>query len=155
MIWVERIGFLLYTGLLARCDRQTGRIPLPLILAGCGGGLMLRAAELMSGTLSWRVLLSAYAAGAVWGVLLLLAGALARQAVGKGDGLCFISFAFWKDNAFVFTLLLLSVLLLALFGVLLMVFRKKKRDLSLPLMPFVWITAFGLLTAEVLPEVLR
>ena len=155
MKWVEGIAFLLYTGLLARSDRRTGRIPLPLILAGCCGGLMLRAAELMSGTLSWRGLLSLYAAGAVWGVLLLLASVLTRQAVGKGDGLCFISFAFWKENAFVFTLLLLSVLLLALSGVLLMLFKKKKKDLSLPLMPFVWITAFGLLLTELLPEALR
>ena len=155
MKWVEGIAFLLYTGLLARCDRRTGRLPLPLILAGCGGGLMLRGAELISGTLTWRGLLSLYAAGAVWGVLLLLASVLTRQAVGKGDGLCFISFAFWKENAFVFTLLLLSVLLLALSGVLLMLFKKKKKDLSLPLMPFVWITAFGLLLTELLPAVLR
>ena len=151
MKWVESIGFLIYTGLLAVSDAKTRQLALPLILAGCGGGLLLRAAQLIRGTLTGTELLSVYGIGLIWGLLLLLLGAASRKAVGKGDGLAFLSFALWKENAAVFSLLFLSVLLLALFGILLILFRKKKRDLSLPLMPFVWIAALGLTAAELLP----
>ena len=155
MIWVENIAFLIYTGALAYSDKKTGTVPLVLILSGAGCGLLLRIAAGIPGEQSLRALLLSYAPGAVWGLLLLIASRTSRRAVGRGDGYCFLSFVFWKDHFTVFRLLFFSVLLLGVFGILLILFRKQKRDLRLPLMPFVWISALFLSVAELLPAVLR
>ena len=148
MKWMEEIGFFLYLIFLAKEDRKKQALSPGLLLAGAGGGLLLRIAELIAGEREGPEILLVYGTGLLWGLLLLLLTGLARQGIGKGDGLCFLTFALWKENAYIFSLLLLSVFLLACFGLLLIFFKKKTRKLSLPLMPFVLAAAVLLSLAE-------
>ena len=138
------IAFLAYAALLAREDRRTGRIP--LILAAAGGlcGLLFLAAGLLRGDLDFSQLAFYYAPGLFWGIMLRLLAGLTREAVGKGDGICYLSFSFWWDAAFVLTLLMLSLLLLAVTGLVIMKCRGRDRKMSLPLLPFT-LTAAALM----------
>ena len=155
MKWMESAAFLLYLGLLAHFDRKTRKIPAALILAGSGTGLLLRLLSAFRGELTPAALLWHYGTGLLWGLILLLAVRPGKGAVGTGDGLCFLSFALWQDNAFVFSLLLLSLLLLALYGLLVNPGKKERFRQSLPLMPFAWIAAAGFLITELIQEALR
>ena len=143
-------GFLLYAAVLAVLDGKKKEIPLLLPAAGALAGLLLRAADLINGTLTPRELLYFYAPGLLFGLMLLIIARLCRGAVGKGDGLCFLSFAFWEESGFLFSLLLISVFLLAVSGLIWILAKKKDRRTSLPLMPFVLLTALGLYAAELL-----
>ena len=144
MKWIETTCFLVYSGCLALYDLKSGRIPLVLILAGGASGLLFRLAQWQGGEILGKEILLSYGPGLLWGLLLLLLVKPSRGSVGAGDGLCFLSFALWRDYGWLFSLLFSSLLLLALFGLLQML--KKKRDLksSLPLLPFVWVCAAGM-----------
>ncbi len=141
-------AFLLYTALLAREDGRTRRIPLLLPAAGSLGGLLFLAAGILRGSLSFRNLLLNYAPGLLWGILLCLLAAVTREAVGKGDGICYLSFSFWWDAAFVLSLLMLSLLFLAVAGLVIMKRRGRDRKMSLPLLPFTLTAAVLLLLRE-------
>ena len=150
MKWIETTGFLTYAGCLALYDLKDRRIPLALILTGSASGLLLRLAAWRGGEMMLNEILSAYGPGLFWGLLLLLLVKPSRGSVGAGDGLCFLSFAFWQDYGRLFSLLFSSLLLLAVFGLLRMRRKEKGLKSSLPLLPFVWICAAGMTVFELL-----
>ena len=129
----------LYIGLLAWEDYKSGHVSLPLLVAGSLVGLGFQLFYTWQGN-SLAAVLQARGLALVWGGLLLLSAKLSREAIGTGDALCFLSFAFWLDMGQVFILLLLSLLLSACAGIFLMGLHKKGRKDSLPLLPFVWIS---------------
>ena len=150
MKWIDATGFLIYLAMLAFFDLKTHLLPAALIVTGGATGLLLRLAAVFSGEMSPAILLWRYGSGLIWGILLLLLVRPSRRGIGKGDGLSFLSFAFWQENTFVFSLLLLSLLLLASFGLLLTPKGESRIRRRLPLMPFVFAAALGLTLAGLL-----
>lgn len=148
---IESAAFLLYIFLLALADGKRRQIPLILILAGLLGGLLLRVAACLGGRISPEESLWRYGPGLVLGLLLWLMVKVSREAIGKGDALCFISFGLWREVGFLFSLLFGAALLLSLWGLGLMLFRGKKRNLRLPLMPFAAAVALVLTLLEAIP----
>ena len=131
--------FFFYTALLAWEDYKSGRVSLLLLLAGSLVGLGFQFIHIQQGS-SLVGVLQARGLALIWGCLLLLLAKLSREAIGTGDALCFLSFAFWLDMGQMFILLLLSLLFSACAGILLIGLHKKGRKDSLPLMPFVWVS---------------
>ena len=130
-------AFFIYTATLAWEDYQSGQVNALTLAAGTAVGLGFRIVALMQGESLSFILLN-HGPAFIWGVLLYSLSRLSRGAVGIGDALCFCSFAFWLDTGRLFILLLLSLLLSAGTGVILILCRKKNRRDSLPLMPFLW-----------------
>ena len=91
MISGQWICFMLYAGFLAWEDLRTGYISLHMILSGSLVGMGFLGMEIWAGA-SWETCLLTHGTALFWGILLLLASRLTRGAVGKGDGLCFLSF---------------------------------------------------------------
>ena len=74
--------------------------------------------------------------GAAVGVLLLIIGYFSKEKIGYGDGLLFMAtgiyLGFWNN----LVLLWLSTSLAGIYGLILMLFKKRKRDSEIPLVPF-------------------
>ena len=139
--WLCQGTFLLYTGQLAAEDGKTGTFRLRTLLAGGLCGLLLRLAGLIRFGGQWTAEAGAVLIAVLPGIGLVLLGKLTRGAVGKGDGLCFMSFGIWWRAEQVFSLLFLSLLLLGCVGLFLICFRNGKRDLRLPFGPFILAAA--------------
>ncbi len=147
-----RICFLLYTGLLGWEDLRTGRISLLLIASGACCGLLMTAAGIAAGVEGSGILLSRLTA-LIWGAGLLILSRLTRGAMGKGDGLCFCSFACWWGPAELFGLLFGALFLSAAGGSVLLLLKKRSLKGSLPFMPFVFAAAVILSLLSLLREV--
>lgn len=145
--------FLIYTGMLAREDIKTGNISLLLTAAGAFCGLLLTACRIMSGADSAGTVLLPRLAALLWGLGLLMLSRLTRGAMGKGDGICFCSFACWWDAAELFGLLLVSLLLSAAGGTALLLLKRKKIRESLPFLPFVFAASVILYALSFFREV--
>lgn len=139
--WIRWGAFLLYTGQLAREDCKSGTFYLRTLLAGGLCGLLLRMAEVIRQTAAAADILPGMFFSLLPGLGLLLLGKMSRGAVGSGDGLCFLSFAFWWSGEQVFSLLLLSLSILGCTGLFLICFRKRDRGLRLPFGPFILAAA--------------
>ena len=74
--------------------------------------------------------------GAAVGVLLLVIGYFSKEKIGYGDGLLFMAtgiyLGFWNN----LVLLWLSTSLAGIYGLVLMLFKKKRKDSEIPLVPF-------------------
>ena len=140
MRWMENAAFFLYLAALARCDFKSKKIPAVLILTGALAGLGIRLAEVLSGQAGLSRLLAAWP-GLLPGLFMLLLVKPSRGGIGAGDGLCFLSFSLWQEAGFLFGLLFISLLLLAVTGLVLIGTGKGKKEMRLPLMPFVLLTA--------------
>ena len=75
--------------------------------------------------------------GASVGVVLLVIGYLTKEKIGYGDGILFVAtgiyLGFWNN----LILLWLSTSLAGIYGIILMLLKKKKKDSEIPLVPFV------------------
>ncbi len=151
MQWVLNIGFLTYLILLARADLKSRSLPPALLLGGGILGCFLLGLRLLGGGLGPESLLAAYGPGLLLGLVLWGISRISGGALGRGDSLAFISFSFWKPWDFCFSLLVFSSLLLALTGALIMLKRREKKDLRLPLMPFAAGWALVLILSELMP----
>ena len=144
MTLLKWASFLLYTAVLAWEDYRSGMLDLRSIAAGALVGAAFLVLEAVGAAQGWLSILLSRGSALLWGILLLILSRLSRDALGKGDGLCFLSFAVWWGFIRVFSLLFLSLLLSALAGMGLLLLRRKKRKDSLPLMPFLWGAALVL-----------
>ena len=131
----ETALLLLWLILLAAWDIKEGRLPVRLLAAGGGAGVLLRIIDLISGETP-GVICSRYLPGLAAGALLLAAARITREAVGYGDGICFGILAFWIPAGELFTLLFTSLLLCSVPGLLIGIIRGKKLK-ALPFLPFV------------------
>ena len=131
------IGFFFYTAILAWEDYRSASVSLYSLLSGTAVGLGFQIIALRQGA-SLPLLLLNHGPALIWGALLFFLSRLSRGAVGIGDALCFCSFAVWLDFGQLFILLFLALLFSAGTGVCLIMFGKKNRKDSLPLMPFLW-----------------
>ena len=141
MSTAEEIVFLVYAGILAGQDVRTGRISVVTAAAGALCGAMMTAGSLISGTETAGPVLASHMTALIWGLGLLLLARLTRGALGKGDGICFCSFACWWDAGRVFALLLTALLLSAAAGSVYLLLKKKSMKGSLPFLPFVFAAA--------------
>lgn len=151
MQWAVNIAFFMYLLLLARADLKTKSLPPTLLIGGGLLGFLLLGLRLLAGELGAERLLPEYGPGLLLGIILWGLSRVSGGALGKGDSLAFISFSFWKPWGFCFSLLMFSSLFLALSGILLMLKKGQKKDLKLPLMPFVAAWALVLILGELLP----
>lgn len=147
------ILFLIYAGLLAREDFSTGRISLVMAAGGSVCGMMMTACRIMTGPEEAGTVVLSHLAALVWGLGMLLLSRLSRGAMGKGDGICFCSFACWRNVSELFLLLLVSLFLSAVFGSVLLLLKKKGLKESLPFLPFVFAGALLLAAAALLQPV--
>ena len=134
------ICFLLCTGILAREDLRTRHISLMTASAGALCGALITGAEIITGTEEAGAVLQ-HLTALLWGLGLLLLSRLSRGAIGKGDGLCFCSFACWWNAAELFTLLLVSLVLSGTGGAVLLFLKKRSLKGSVPFLPFVFAAA--------------
>ncbi len=83
--------------------------------------------------LSWLDMLG----GMSIGLILLLIGYLSKEKIGYGDGLLFMAtgiyLGFWNN----LILLWLSTTAAGIYGLILMAFKKKKKESEIPLVPFI------------------
>lgn len=137
------IAFLLYLSALSWEDIRKRSLSLPLLSAGCLTGMMFFLSALMKKEITLPNYGKIYLSGILIGALLCLISRLARDAVGKGDGLCLITFSFWWDFGTVLSMLLGGLCFLAIFGLAAGILRGGVRNRSYPFMPF--LGAAGLL----------
>ena len=135
------ICFLICTGLLAWEDLRTRQISLMTVAAGALCGALITGAEVITGPEEAGPVLLQHLTALLWGLGMLLLSRLSRGAMGKGDGLCFCSFACWWNAAELFTLLLISLVLSGTGGAVLLFLKKRNLKGSLPFLPFVFAAA--------------
>ena len=74
--------------------------------------------------------------GALVGVVLLVIGYFTKEKIGYGDGLLFVAtgiyLGFWNNLVFLW----LSTSIAGIYGLVMMLLKKKKRDSEIPLVPF-------------------
>ena len=134
---LREVLFAAYLVLLSLQDLKSRSFAPWTIISGGGAGAVLCISEGIAFGTSAGELLSAHLPGILIGLVLLLAGRLTKGAIGSGDGLCFISFIFWKTGGALAVLLFGGLCLCALFGAGWMIIKKKEKTASLPFMPFV------------------
>ena len=138
---LHTVLFLFYSGLLAWQDIRTRRLDCRLLAAGSLTGLLLLLALILRGNIETARLWQGYLPGLTVGLGLLALSRAAKEAIGEGDALCFISFAFWQPWDVLLSLLFGSLLLAGVTGLFLMMVLHRNRKLRLPFCPFVWAAA--------------
>ena len=125
----------LYLIWLSVWDIRRGQLPLSLLAAGGGAGLLLRIADLIAGE-ETAALCGAYLPGTAAGLFLLAAARISKEEIGYGDGICFCTLALWLPWGDLLTLLLTALALCGIPGAIIALIRKTKK-IALPFMPFV------------------
>ena len=127
---MEAAGLL---GLLSVCgleDIRIKRIRLVVVNAFAILGVIL---HIIYERLSWADMLL----GALIGVVLIFISYFSHEKIGYGDGLIFMAtgiyLGFWNN----LVLLWLSTTLAGVYGLVMMLFKKKKRSSEIPLVPFI------------------
>ena len=127
---MEAVGLLGMLGICGFEDYKLKRIRLVVVNCFAILGVIL---HLIYGRISWIDMLG----GASVGVVLLVIGYLSKEKIGYGDGILFVAtgiyLGFWNN----LILLWLSTSLAGIYGIILMLLKKKKKDNEIPLVPFV------------------
>ena len=127
---IVNVLLLLMVGAAAIEDLKTGRIN--IILAAAGTGLCL-SLQLLSGMFRF----GDAALGAGVGVLMLLLGYASSQAIGYGDGVILTATGCVLGGSYNFLLLLCSLLFSALYSIVVLILRRRKKTDRIPFVPFV------------------
>ncbi|MCR4610625.1 MAG: prepilin peptidase [Lachnospiraceae bacterium] len=130
---MEAVGLL---GLLGVCgfeDIKIKRIRLVVVNLFAILGIVF---HLVYERISWLDMLG----GAAIGIVLLIIGYFSKEKIGYGDGLLFMAtgiyLGFWNNLA----LLWMSTALAGIYGLIMLLFKKKKKSSEIPLIPFVLAT---------------
>lgn len=127
---MEAAGLL---GLLGICGIEDFRIKRIRLVVVNGFAILGVVLHLVYERISWIDMLL----GALIGVVLLVVGYFTKEKIGYGDGLIFVAtgiyLGFWNN----LILLWLSTTLAGIYGLILMVFKKKKKESEIPLVPFI------------------
>ena len=143
MMLFKWLCFLLYLMALSWEDIRRKSIPLLLLISGALAGFLLCAAEYINNETEMLPLAKAHLGGLLLGLFLCFLSRLAKEAIGKGDGLCIISISFWWESGLVFSLLLGGLCCLAVFGLSAGLLGGGIKNRKYPFMPF--LGAAGLL----------
>ncbi len=127
---MEAVGLLGLLGICGLEDIKIKRIRLVVVNAFAILGVIL---HILYQRISWIDMIC----GALLGVILLIIGYFTKEKIGYGDGLIFVAtgiyLGFWNN----LILLWLSTTLAGIYGLILMIFKKKKKDNEIPLVPFI------------------
>lgn len=127
---MEAVGLLGLLGICGLEDIKIKRIRLVVVNAFAILGVIF---HILYQRISWIDMIC----GALLGVILLIIGYFTKEKIGYGDGLIFVAtgiyLGFWNN----LILLWLSTTLAGIYGLILMIFKKKKKDNEIPLVPFI------------------
>lgn len=127
---MEAVGLLGLLGICGIEDIKIKKIRLVVVNAFAIFGVIL---HLIYQRISWIDMIF----GALIGVILLIISYFTKEKIGYGDGLIFVAtgiyLGFWNN----LILLWLSTTLAGIYGLILMVFKKKKKESEIPLVPFI------------------
>lgn len=74
------------------------------------------------------------------GLIFLLIAKVSKEKIGLGDGWLFLIIAAWVGTETTWTIWYGSLLLSALFSIVMVVLKKYKMQSQLPFIPFIWLT---------------
>lgn len=127
---MEAVGLLGLLGICGIEDYRIKRVRIVVINAFAILGVIL---HLIYQRITWIDMLG----GVSVGVVLLIIGYLSKEKIGYGDGLLFVAtgvyLGFWNN----LILLWLSSTLAGIYGLILMIFKKKRKESEIPLVPFI------------------
>ena len=144
--WLLPLGYLIP---LTIADIRRRRLPLWLLAAGLGAGLLLRAGMILMGQEELSRDAAEYLPGLIPGALLWLLSRVSKGAIGSGDGACLITLAVWVPLWDLLGILLIALLLAGIGGSIWVIVRKKNFRSELPFLPFL-LAAYGVETAAAL-----
>lgn len=123
---------------MAWVDFKEKIIPNHLILAGLVLWLIEVAVELfLFHTAIQDILLFSALGGGVWGGLLMLIAFFAKAALGMGDAKMFLVIGLIYGLNNTYSILLLSLMIMAVVSIVLLVLRKVNKKTAVPMAPFV------------------
>lgn len=126
---LSEISLLFFLGGAAWIDYRKRELPLYYIAGGLGLGLLFRL-------LSGASILSEILPGFLPGILCLFLAKLTREAIGYGDALMMIAAGAFCGIPVLLFLLFCGFLTAALFSIVLLILKKRKRKEEIPFMPF-------------------
>lgn len=129
-MWVEILLFC-FLAVCAVFDGLQKQIPLAVVWLGMATAICLRMGGVMQG-----VSLSSTALSLMPGVVFLLLGFVTREKVGYGDGWVLLMIGLFLDLPRCFLILLAGLLIESTVALVLLVFRKIRRDKEIPFCPF-------------------
>ena len=133
-LWLLALGYI---------DFREKIIPNPLILAGIVFWVILSLLDVFIAHTSWKQLLffSLVGAGICGGVLFIIA-LIVKSALGMGDVKMFFVIGLLYGLTNTYSILLFSIVALAIFSIVMLIAQKVTRKTSIPMAPFV---GFGFL----------
>lgn len=138
------IAFLGFQGLMLPCvitDMKKGLLSGRHMTAMLFLGLLFRLLQGKAAFLHGSL-------GVFAGLLILAASFLSRGALGKGDGLLCTALGSWCGPALMVTSLLAALCLLALYGGIQVLRKRKQLKDRLPLAPFLYISGTAVMLAK-------
>lgn len=129
-MWVEIILFC-FLAVCAVFDGLQKQIPLAVVWLGMLSAICLRAGGVMG-----EVNLLSVALSLVPGAVFFLLGFISREKVGYGDGWVLLMIGLFLDLPRCFLILLTGLMIESAAALILLVFRKVRRDKEIPFCPF-------------------
>lgn len=129
-MWVEIILFC-FLAVCAVFDGLQKQIPLAVVWLGMLSAICLRAGGVMG-----EVNLLSVALSLVPGAVFFLLGFISREKVGYGDGWVLLMMGLFLDLPRCFLILLTGLMIESAAALILLVFRKVRRDKEIPFCPF-------------------
>lgn len=125
---------LIYLGILVFWDARKREIPVNLLLMGTVLAVGTALCRLGFGGGTWAELLL----GSIPGIVLLNLAWLTKN-VGLGDGIVLLQLDLFLLLERVVMTFAISLMVIGGFALILLLFRRSKKNLRLPYMPFLWI----------------
>lgn len=125
---------LIYLGILVFWDARKREIPVNLLLMGTILAVGTAFFRLRGGEGSWAEMLF----GAIPGMVLLNLAWLTKN-VGFGDGIVLLQLDLFLFLERVVLTFAISLMVIGGFALILLLFKRSKKDMRLPYMPFLWI----------------
>lgn len=129
-MWIESIlSFFLI--ICALWDGYKKEVPLIVVWGGMLAAVILRAAGVM-GERTWVILGGAFLPGVIFWII----SFMTREKVGYGDGWVLMMIGLFVGGTRCFLILMLSLMMESVILLLLLAFRKIRRDAEVPFVPF-------------------
>lgn len=129
--------FTLWLAFLSYTDIREKIIHNRMILAGLAFWVLLMILEIAVGGTSWKQLLLYSAAGFLIGFILMIVALIAGNSIGMGDVKMFMVLGLVYGLTDIYSILLISLVLMAATAVVLLLLKKANRKTRIPMAPFV------------------
>ena len=125
---VSIVAVCLILGIQSYWDIKYREIPLWMTLGGAAVGITISVLQQRE----WIDLILAFSIG----LLVLLLGKMTKQAIGYGDGALICMMGCYFSIEYLWMVIICAVVLAGVLACILFVFFKKKKDYSIPFVPF-------------------